>query len=78
VQQDAQIIYLTEGSMKYGGQTWEGDKTKDKGTYMYVPPNAKVGEITSTTGAEFFIISLPMVGDIEAEIESGRGNSRAV
>jgi hypothetical protein len=77
VQEDAQILYLTEGSMTYGGKSWEGGKTKDKGTYMYVPPNAPIGEIASTTGGEFFIISLPVIGDIEAEIESGRSNRRA-
>jgi hypothetical protein len=44
---------------------------------MYVPPRANVGEIVSTTGGEFFIISLPMIGDIAAEIASGRSNRRA-
>ena len=76
VQEDAQIMYLTEGEITYGGKTWEGGKTKDKGTYLYIPPNAKVDEIASETGGEFFIISLPMIGDIEAEIASGR-NDRA-
>ena len=75
-QEDAQIMYLTEGAITYRGKTWEGGKTKDKGTYLYIPPNANVDEIASETGAELFIISLPMIGEIEAEIRSGR-NDRA-
>ena len=76
-QEDAQILYLTEGTITYGGKTWQGGKTRDKGTYLYVPPNADVGEIASATGAEFFIISLPMIGDIEAEMKSGRSDRAA-
>ena len=77
VQEDAAILYLTEGSITYGGRTWEGGKTKDKGTYLYIPNGANVGEIASAVGAEFFIISLPMIADIEAELKSGRSNRRA-
>jgi hypothetical protein len=69
-------MYLTEGAITYRGKTWEGGKTKDKGTYLYIPPNANVDEIASETGAELFIITLPMIGEIEAEMKSGR-NDRA-
>jgi quercetin dioxygenase-like cupin family protein len=75
-QEDAQIMYLTEGTITYGGKTWQGGKTQDKGTYLYIPPNAHMDEIASETGGEFFIISLPMIGEIEAETRSGR-NDRA-
>ena len=77
VQEDAQILYLTDGTITYGGKTWDGGKTQDKGTYLYIPPRANVGEITSETGGELFIISLPMIGEIEAEIASGRGDRAA-
>jgi quercetin dioxygenase-like cupin family protein len=77
VQEDAQILYLTDGAITYGGKTWEGGKSKDKGTYIYIPPNANVGEIAAPGGAEFFIISLPMIADIEAELKTGRSNRRA-
>jgi quercetin dioxygenase-like cupin family protein len=77
MQEDAQILYLTDGAVTYGGKTWEGGKSKDKGTYIYIPPNANVGEIASAGGAEFFVISLPMIADIEAELKTGRSNRRA-
>ena len=77
VQEDAQIMYLTEGAISYGGKTWEGGKTRDKGTYLYIPPGANVDEIASETGGEFFIISLPMIGEIEAEMKSGRSDRAA-
>ena len=76
IQEDAEILYLTEGAITYGGKTWNGGKTENEGTYLYVPPGAQVGEIVSATGGEFFVISLPMIGEIETEIKSGR-TSRA-
>jgi hypothetical protein len=70
-------MYLTEGTITYGGKTWQGGKTQDKGTYLYIPPNAHVDEIASETGGEFFIISLPMIGEIETETRSGRSDRAA-
>ncbi|HEY3917175.1 MAG TPA: hypothetical protein VGL83_05255 [Stellaceae bacterium] len=64
---DAEIRYLTEGSIEYGGKTWLGGKTKDQGTYMFFQNGAEVGEITTKTGGEFYVIELPMLADIEAQ-----------
>jgi quercetin dioxygenase-like cupin family protein len=66
-QEDAEILYLTEGSITYDGKTWLGGKTKDVGTYMFIQHGADVKEIATATGGTFFVISLPMLADIEAE-----------
>ena len=64
---DAEIRYLVEGSIEYGGKTWQGGITPDIGTYMYIQHGADVGEITSQTGGLFYVVELPMLADIEAE-----------
>jgi hypothetical protein len=71
---DAEIRYLIEGSINYGGKTWQGGKTEDVGTYMYVQQGAEVGEITTETGGTFYVIELPMLADIEAQ--RARGTSQ--
>jgi hypothetical protein len=65
--EDAEIRYLTDGSITYGGRTWQGGKTQDVGTYMFIQNGADVGEITSATGGIFYVIELPMLADIEAQ-----------
>jgi hypothetical protein len=72
-QEDAEIRYLIEGSIRYCGTTWQGGKTAELGTYMYIPPGGDVKEISSETGATFFVILLPMIAELEAE----RGAARA-
>ena len=67
VQQDAELRYLVEGSIGYGGKTWSGGKTKEQGTYLYIPHGASIEPLSSTNGALFFTINLPMLADIEAE-----------
>jgi hypothetical protein len=69
--EDAEIRYLIEGSINYGGKTWAGGKTTDVGTYMYVPHDCDVGEITTETGGLFYVIELPMLADIEAQRARG-------
>jgi quercetin dioxygenase-like cupin family protein len=76
VQDDAEILYLTAGSISYDGKIWNGGKTKDEGTYIYVPPGGDVQEIATPSGAEFFVIMLPMLADIEADIKAGRRAAR--
>ncbi len=66
-QEDAEILYLTEGSIEYDGKKWLGGRTKDVGTYMFIQNGADVKDITTETGGTFFVISLPMLADIEAE-----------
>ena len=66
-QEEAEIFYLIDGSINYAGRTWQGGKTKDAGTYMYLPHNSEVGEIVTQTGGTFVVISLPMLKDIELE-----------
>lgn len=70
-EEDAEIRYLIEGSITYDGKTWLGGKTEDAGTYMYVQHGAEVGEIGSPTGAMFYVIELPMLADIEAQLARG-------
>jgi quercetin dioxygenase-like cupin family protein len=65
--EDAEILYMTAGSIDYDGKTWLGGRTKDVGTYMFIQHGAEVKEIATETGATFFVISLPMLADIEAE-----------
>ncbi|MFM9882603.1 MAG: hypothetical protein ACKVQT_06215, partial [Burkholderiales bacterium] len=66
IRDDAEVCYLVEGSIRYGGKTWQGGKTRDVGTYMHIPHGAEVEEMSSETGGTFFVISLPMLADIEA------------
>jgi hypothetical protein len=65
--EDAEIRYLIEGSINYDGKTWQGGKTPEVGTYMYVQQGADVGEITTDTGGTFYVIELPMLADIETQ-----------
>ena len=64
--EDAEILYMIDGAMSYDGKTWQGGKTKDVGTYMFVQHGADVKDMTTETGATFFVITLPMLADIEA------------
>src|SRR5262249_1830793 len=63
-EEDAEIRYLIEGSINYGGKSWKGGKTQDEGTYMFIQAGADAGEITSPEGATFFVTALPMLADI--------------
>jgi len=65
--EDAEVRYLVEGAINYGGKTWGGGKTQDQGTYMYISHGAELEEISSASGGMFFIIRLPMLADIEAQ-----------
>jgi hypothetical protein len=58
VQEDAEIRYLLEGSVTYGGKTWGKD------TFFFLPFQAQREELRSGKGATFFIIDVPMVGDV--------------
>ena len=58
--EDAELVYLLEGSMNYGGRGW------GPGTYMYVKPGARLDAMSSETGATFFAITLPMVAELAA------------
>jgi len=71
VEDDAEIRYLIEGSITYGGKTWQGGKTKEEGTYMFIQAGAELGEMTAPQGGTFFIIELPMLADIAAKIARG-------
>jgi len=72
IEEDAEIRYLIEGSIVYDGKTWEGGKTADRGTYMWIQAGAEVQEITSETGGVFFVIELPLLADIAAEQSRAR------
>jgi hypothetical protein len=75
-QEDAEILYLTEGSIDYGGKRWLGGTTRDVGTYLFVRHGAEVNDIATATGATFLVISLPMLADIEAERAAGLAADR--
>jgi hypothetical protein len=66
---DAELRYCIDGSFTYGGAQWSKD------AYMFVPPGAELGEIAASSGATFFVISLPMIA--EAAIRLGMGPARA-
>jgi len=79
VEEDAEIRYLISGSIEYGGKTWIGGKTTEEGTYMFVQAGAEVGEITSKTGGEFYVIELPLLADTAARLareQAGAGAPR--
>lgn len=63
---DAEIRYLIDGSIQYGGSAWKGGTTTEEGTYMFIQPGADVGKIATDTGGTFFVIELPLVADTEA------------
>ena len=65
-EEDADILYLTQGSISYGGKTWKGGTSQDVGTYMFIQNGAEVKDIATDTGATAFFIALPMLADIEA------------
>jgi len=69
-QDEAEIRYLVEGSVNYGGKTW------NENTYFFIPPGADVGALNSTTGGTFFTISLPMIAQLAVE-KAGEGSRAA-
>lgn len=64
-QDEAEIRYLLDGSVSYGGKTYQGGGTQEKGTYFYLPHETDVKDFISETGATFFVISLPMIREME-------------
>jgi len=68
VEEDAEIRYLISGSIEYGGKTWIGGQTPEQGTYMFIQPGAEVGEITTKTGGEFYVVELPIIADTAARL----------
>lgn len=75
-QEDAEILYLTAGSIAYDGRTWLGGTSQEVGTYMFIQHGADVKELATETGGTFFVISLPMLADIEAERAAARSPAR--
>jgi hypothetical protein len=67
VQEDAEILYLLDGSIQYDGRAWQGGRSKDVGTYLFIQNGSHVSDIVSEMGGTFLYISLPMLADIEAE-----------
>jgi hypothetical protein len=59
-QDDAELLYCFDGSFTCDGKTY------GKGTYLFLPNGAEVKALGSTTGAEFFVITLPMLADLVA------------
>jgi len=59
-QDDAELLFLLEGSVSYGG------RPLGEGTYMFLPNGADVKPLRSDTAATFFVITLPMLADLAA------------
>jgi len=59
-QDDAELLYCLDGSFTYDGNTY------GRGTYLLLPNGAQVDALRSTGGAEFFVITLPMLADLAA------------
>jgi hypothetical protein len=76
-EEDAEIRYLIEGSINYGGKTWQGGKTLEEGTYMFIQAGADVGEITTETGGTFYVVELPMLADIAARRARDAANTQS-
>ena len=72
LQDDAEILYLIDGSIDYDGKTWLGGRSKDVGTYLFIQNGAAVKDMACKTGGTFLVISLPMLADIEAERAAGK------
>jgi quercetin dioxygenase-like cupin family protein len=70
-QQDAEILYLLDGTIVYEGKTWQGGGTAEQGTYIYLPHDTDVKDIVSPTGGTFFTIALPMIAEMEAQQRRG-------
>lgn len=64
-QEDAEIRFLLEGEINYGGKTWGA------GTYFYIPNGASLQAMSSDKGATFFTITLPMIAEIAAQRGAG-------
>ncbi|MFM9966824.1 MAG: hypothetical protein ACKVQK_00260 [Burkholderiales bacterium] len=60
VQTEAEIRYLLEGSVGYGGQTWP------VGTFFYLPNGAHREVLSAADNAKFFCIALPMISYLAA------------
>jgi hypothetical protein len=70
-QVDAELRYIVEGSARYAGRDWP------TGTYFYLPPDAETAALSSSAGASFFIISLPMIAELAARRPVARAHEAA-
>jgi mannose-6-phosphate isomerase-like protein (cupin superfamily) len=70
-QEDAEIRYLIDGAVTYGGTRWQGGMSDSEGTYFYIPNGCAVNETVAEKGATFFVISLPMMAEMEAKHRRG-------
>jgi hypothetical protein len=59
-QDDAELLYCLDGAFSYDGKTY------GRGTYLFLPNGAGVKALASDKGAEFFVITLPMLADLAA------------
>ena len=64
-QVDAEIRYLTEGYAEYDGKEWGPN------TYFFLPASSHPKAISSSKGATFFSISLPMLTELAREHSKG-------
>jgi hypothetical protein len=69
--EDAEIRYLLEGSVHYGGRQWLTN------TYFYIPPGARTEELKCQHDAVFFTIGLPMLVDLARQLEASPEATRA-
>ena len=59
-QDDAELLYCVEGVFSYDAKTY------GRGSYLFLPNDARVKPLASEKGAEFFVITLPMLADLAA------------
>lgn len=59
-QDDAELLYCVDGVFSYDA------KIHGRGTYLFLPNDARVKPLASEKGAEFFVITLPMLADLAA------------
>jgi hypothetical protein len=69
-QDDAELLYCVDGVFSYDAKTY------GRGTYLFLPNDARVKPLASEKGAEFFVITLPMLADLAA-MQRGTAAARA-
>jgi len=72
--EDAEIFYLIDGSITYDGRRGKGARRPTAALYVHSARRREVKEIGTESGGTFFILSLPLVADIEMELRP-RGSS---
>lgn len=78
VAEDAEIIFVLDGSINYNGKSWVGGRSRECGTHLYIPHGSAVNKVTTDAGATLFRINLPMMVEVERMNQLAPQNNAAV